>query len=108
MRQSSRTLLLLTGPLAASFFWFDEPLDLFGLRRLDRNERHAVELQCRKMTRTLRPSCEHETAAALRAGKFDPELILRVHCTRFDNEWSEVVEAAPDLCVERYGGWLSG
>lgn len=108
MRQSSRTLLLLTGPLAAGCLWLDWPPDRFGWQRLDRDERHAVALQCRTMSRTLRASCEREISAALRAGTFDPDVVLRVYCTRFENEWSNFVETVPELCVERYGGWLRG
>ena len=46
------------------------------------------------------------TAESLVAGEFDPDPILRVHCTRFDNLWSENVEIPPNLCIQRYGGWL--
>ena len=36
------------------------------------------------------------------------KIVLRVYCTRFENEWSNFVETVPELCVERYGGWLRG
>ena len=55
-----------------------------------------------------RTSCEVETSESLVAGEFDPEPILRVHCTRFDNLWAENIEIPPDLCIQRYGGWLHG
>lgn len=106
MRQSAKALLLLTATTAILAQWFEGPLILGEWRRLDPNARQAIELQCRSLTRALRASCEREAAEALRTGTFDPERILRVHCTRFDNDWETRPSTAPELCVERYGGWL--
>jgi len=106
MRRSAKALLLLTAATAVLAQWLEGPLILAQWRRLDPNARQAIALQCRSLNAALRESCEREAAQALRAGTFDPERILRVHCTRFDNDWGPHPSNAPDFCVERYGGWL--
>ena len=102
------TLLLVACGL---FFWsrgHTLPLGWLGDAPLEPEEKAAVELQCRSMDGALRATCEVETTESLVAGEFDPEPILRVHCTRFESVWApEAVEIPPDLCITRYGGWLS-
>jgi hypothetical protein len=107
MTRTRTALLLACGILAYSRGWLDAPQDWFLSRALEPDERTAVELQCRSMDGVLRESCESETTESLVAGEFDPEPILRVHCTRFENRWATGdVEIPPDLCIQRYGGWL--
>lgn len=101
-------ILLLCGWLAHRDGWIELPERWRLGRDLAPEERAAVELQCRGMDGVLRESCEQETSHSLIAGDFDPEPILRVHCTRFDNDWATDVEIPPSLCIERYGGWLHG
>ena len=97
------------GWLAAARGWLDEPRSWLDREALAPEEQAAVELQCRGMSNALRTSCEQEVAASVASGEIDPEPILRVHCTRFDNLWAETpVEIPPSLCIERYGGWLHG
>ena len=108
MTRTTTALLLALGIFARSNGWLDAPTRWFTTRTLDHDEQAAVELQCRGMKQTMRDSCEQETSTSLVAGEFDPEPILRVHCTRFDNLWAENIEIPPDLCIQRYGGWLHG
>ncbi len=109
MTRLTIALLLAYGALAYSKGALDAPASLFASRSLDQDEQTAVELQCRSMDGVLRSSCETETSESLVAGAFDPEPILCVHCTRFDNLWATGdIEIPPDLCIQRYGGWLHG
>ena len=93
-----------------AFAWSEGWVEIPSSRSttLDPDERKAVELQCRSMEGVLRSSCERETAESLVAGEFDPDAILRLHCTRYDNHWFENIETPPNLCIQRYGGWLHG
>jgi len=108
MTRNTTFLLLALGIFAWSHGWLEAPREWLTTRALDHEEQAAIELQCRGMGTMLRDSCEQETTESLVAGDFDPEPILRVHCTRFDNLWAENIEIPPDLCIERYGGWLHG
>ena len=106
MKRTTAVLLFACGVLAWSEGALDTSRDWFASYALDSDEQKAVQLQCRGMDGVLRTSCEQETAESLVAGEVDPDPILRVHCTRFDNLWSENIEIPPNLCIARYGGWL--
>ena len=106
MRRTAKALLLLAACAAGLALWREGPPGAGRGPWLDSIAREAIELQCRSAHQALRENCEREAAKALRAGSFDPEVVLRVHCTRFDNGWTPGPAAAPDLCVERYGGWI--
>jgi len=106
MTRSKTAMLVACGLFAYGQGWLAGPSSWWLDRELEADEVTAVELQCRGMDGVLRESCEEETSESLVAGEFDPEPILRVHCTRFENTWAEEVEIPPNLCIQRYGGWL--
>ena len=108
MNRTTTGLAIACGVFAWSQGWLEGPRAWIAAHSIEPEERAAVELQCRSLQDPLRTSCEQETTESLVAGEFDPEPILRVHCTRFDNLWAAgAIEVPPELCIERYGGWLS-
>ena len=107
MRRTAKALLLIAVCAAGLALWREARPGPGGRPWLDAMARKAIELQCRSAHQALRPHCEREATKALRAGSFDPEVVLRVHCTRFDNGWTPRPGPAPDLCVARYGGWIA-
>ena len=106
MTKTTTALLLALGIFGGGNGWLQAPTPWFTTRALDQDERTAVALQCRGMNQALRNSCEQQTITLLVDGEFDPEPVLRGYCTRIDNLWAANIEIPPDLCIQRYGGWL--
>jgi hypothetical protein len=62
----------------------------------------AIELSCAKVDDRLRPDCESELAEEIASGETTPQLILRLHCTRFKNTWEPEVNADRPAACQQY------
>jgi hypothetical protein len=74
--------------------------------RSDPRAAAAIELRCASEMDAFRDDCAEELQKNFDLGVREPEAILRLHCTRYTNEWSLTPSAAPSICEEMYGGWI--
>jgi len=68
----------------------------------------ALEARCGGMQVLMREACEESLSARFASGQASPETLIRIHCTRVESVWDAPLPQPPALCVERFGGWLSG
>jgi hypothetical protein len=68
----------------------------------------ALEARCGGMQDPRRQTCEESLTARFSSGQTSPASLIRVHCTRVESVWDVPLPEPPVLCVERFGGWLTG
>jgi len=71
----------------------------------------ALDVRCGDLgIATEREECESALQERFIGGEVDPVAILRQHCTRWPGGWPGARHEAepPTLCVDRFGGWISG
>jgi len=96
------SLLAYHGP--ALYDWANG--SLFGA--VDPLVRPAIALRCDEVAFGTRADCEQELLREFSSGAAEPEAIVRRHCTRYANRWSEDAEQPAPVCSELYGGWIEG
>jgi len=65
----------------------------------------AVAIKCNHFEADRRDECEGRYEKEFNSGQLDPVAVLRLHCTRFDNEWESKRREPPSTCIEQFGGW---
>lgn len=70
--------------------------------------RVALEARCGSMQEARRETCEEALAARFASGQMSPESVIRLHCTRVESVWDAPLPDPPNLCAERFGGWVTG
>ncbi len=68
----------------------------------------ALEARCGGMQGSVRRTCEEALVARFASGRANPEALIRLHCTRVESVWDAPLPEPPELCAERYGGWVAG
>lgn len=68
----------------------------------------ALEARCGGMQERMRQTCETTLTARFASGEANPESMIRIHCTRVESVWDAPLPEPPAVCMERFGGWLSG
>jgi hypothetical protein len=68
----------------------------------------ALVLRCEADDARAVLECKEVLTRRFASGSATPQAILRTHCTRWSGPFVEVIDKPPKLCVERFGGWLSG
>jgi hypothetical protein len=96
------TLLVYQGPTL--YDWAND--SFFG--EVDPHVQPAIALRCDEASANARAECEHELRREFASGTIHPEAIVRRHCTRYANRWSEDAEPPARVCSELYGGWIEG
>ena len=59
----------------------------------------ALQLRCGEAAELEQRHCEEDLRKAFSSGERDAGDIVRLHCTRFDNGWTEV-ERDSDICAQ--------
>lgn len=106
MRNPVTKMVLIPAAVVVSALAVGGQLDPARWPPLDPAARRAIDLQCRLVAAAQRHHCERDNAAALRAGQLDVERILRVHCARFENDWSLEAGQDRDACEAKPPSWL--
>jgi hypothetical protein len=76
---------------------------------LSDDARLAIELRCQGREGHEARKCRKLLEKLYLAGRLDPEMTLRAHCTPLETvELGARPPSPPALCVERYGGWQKG
>ena len=75
---------------------------------LDPDVRAALEVRCGRFQEGANRECQRSLSTRFAAGAIDPVTVLRMHCTRWQGPWGGEVEKPPEVCAERYGGWIRG
>lgn len=68
----------------------------------------AISLRCDSGDADLRAACALDLQRDIDAGIQKPEMIVRLHCTRFTNVWALESKNPSPFCQELYGGWIEG
>lgn len=66
----------------------------------------VVSLRCGAMNYDSRKECVERYHAVFDSSDLDPVVVLREHCTRWENPWEDHVDEPPSTCVEKFGGWI--
>ena len=75
----------------------------------DRRQRVAIELRCGNVDGQVAPACERDLADRFAAGETDPESIVRLHCTHFQNVWDrDQAPELPPLCSQQDANEIAG
>ena len=93
--------------IAADSGRFDTPLEMLPHVSSDDGASAAIDVRCGSLSGEPRWDCVRELNAQFAEGTHQPETILRNHCTQFRNVWTFDPEEPPEVCVQRYGGWLN-
>ncbi len=75
---------------------------------LSSDVRAALEVRCGKSSEAANRECQRSLSRRFAAGAIDPVRVLRMHCTRWQGPWGGPSEKPPEVCSERYGGWIRG
>jgi hypothetical protein len=75
---------------------------------LSDDARLAIELRCQDRHGGAAADCRRLHEKLYLAGTLDPEKTLRAYCTLAGTVRWGTRPAPPELCVQRYGGWLRG
>ena len=89
---------------AMSAGWFG--LSLPG--GLDPDVRAALGVRCGNLDESISRECQRALSDRIATGSIDPGAILRMHCTRWEGPWGRVTESPPQICADRFGGWIRG
>jgi len=102
-----RRVILITICLAPFYgLW---PAGSWPLRaKLDPTVRAALEARCGDVEVSMRSTCEQGLLEDFAGGAYEPDSVLRLHCTRWTGTWGSVTEPPLPICEERYGGWITG
>jgi hypothetical protein len=68
----------------------------------------AIALRCDAEGDLGDAECQKVLTEKFASGHATPQAILRTHCTKWSGPFVVVKEKPPKLCVDRFGGWLSG
>ena len=69
----------------------------------------ALDVRCGDFVSRERHACELVLHDQFAEGELDPVAVLRQHCTRRGSVWPGSHRADPPaMCVDRFGGWISG
>ncbi|MFP6628427.1 MAG: hypothetical protein VCC67_05260 [Myxococcota bacterium] len=68
----------------------------------------ALEARCGGLQERMRQTCEATLTARFASGEASPESLIRIHCTRVESVWDAPLPEPPAVCIQRFGGWLSG
>jgi len=52
--------------------------------------------------------CVDELSERFASGELDPIAVIRSHCSRWESPWERSDPTPPQLCRERFGGWIRG
>lgn len=63
----------------------------------------ALELRCGEAAGLEQQHCEEDLRKAFSSGTRDAGDIVRLHCTRFDNRWSDAQDDS-DICAQPQEG----
>jgi hypothetical protein len=66
----------------------------------------VVAIRCDDLESGVRSECVERYQAVFDSSDLDPVMVLRQHCTRWQNPWEEGLGEPPSACVERFGGWI--
>jgi hypothetical protein len=67
----------------------------------------ALEIRCDTELDATASECQRKLEARFASGTINPEAILRTHCMKWRGPFVGTREEPPQLCVDRFGGWLS-
>lgn len=81
-------------------------LDGSGGREVGDPIADVMAVKCGHMDFDARTGCVERYHAEFDSGDLDPLLVLRQHCTRWENPWQEGASEPPAACMEKFGGWV--
>ena len=92
--------------IALSQGWIARSYHHAASRALSEDARLAIKIRCGKKGGRAVEECRTTLTRLYLSGSLDPDKTLRAHCDAVKNSrWGGSHPAAPEFCVQRYGGW---
>jgi len=102
-----RKLMFVTTALLLGLYgWSEEYPDRAARAQAEADVRAALEVRCDRGEEPGARECERTLTERFAAGRTSPQAVLRMHCTKWQGPFVKVSEEPPQLCVDRFGGWL--
>jgi len=89
--------------------WLAGAYDQASTAALTDEARLAIDVRCRDQDGRAEIECRAMLKRLFLSGSLDPDKTLRAYCDSVKQaRWGGSRPRAPEVCVERYGGWQEG